>query len=71
VREVLEDGITGYIVSDLPSAIEATRRAQSLDRRRIRRRFEERFSARRMAKDYVELYQKTTETPERLGTRAA
>jgi glycosyltransferase involved in cell wall biosynthesis len=71
VREVLEDGITGYIVSDLPSAIEATRRAPSLDRRRIRQRFEERFSSRRMAEGYLELYKKLSETPERLGTRAA
>jgi glycosyltransferase involved in cell wall biosynthesis len=71
VREVLEDGVTGYVVNDLASAIEATRRAPSLDRRRIRERFEQRFSARRMAEDYVELYQKINERPERLGTRAA
>jgi glycosyltransferase involved in cell wall biosynthesis len=71
VREVLEDGVTGYIVRDMPSAIEAARKAAGLDRRRIRQRFEERFSARRMAEDYVDLYQTLCETPQRLGTRAA
>jgi glycosyltransferase involved in cell wall biosynthesis len=71
VREVLEDGVTGYIVSDMPAAIEAARKAKRLDRERIRRRFEERFSARRMAEEYVELYQTLCETPRRLSTRAA
>jgi glycosyltransferase involved in cell wall biosynthesis len=72
VREVLEDGVTGYIVNDVPAAIEAARRAPTLDRRRIRRTFEQSFSARRMAQKYVELYRELCETPEkRLGTRAA
>jgi glycosyltransferase involved in cell wall biosynthesis len=72
VREVLEDGVTGYIVNDMPAAIEATRRAPGLDRRRIRQTFEQNFSARRMARDYLELYRELCKTPEqRLGTRAA
>ncbi len=72
VREVLEDGVTGYIVSDMPAAIEAAREARSLDRARIRQTFERSFSARRMAVSYVELYQRLCQTPERrLGARAA
>jgi hypothetical protein len=71
VREVLEEGVTGYIVRDMPAAIEAALRAPRLDRRRVRQRFEERFSARRMAEDYIELYQTLYETPQRLKTRAA
>jgi glycosyltransferase involved in cell wall biosynthesis len=72
VREVLEDGVTGYIVNDMPAAIEAARRAPRLDRRRIRQTFEQCFSARRMAGDYLELYRELCETPgRRLGTRAA
>jgi len=72
VREVLEDGVTGYIVSDMPAAIEAARRAPALDRRRIRQTFEQGFSARRMAEDYLELYGELCQTPgRRLGTRAA
>jgi glycosyltransferase involved in cell wall biosynthesis len=56
VREVLEDGVTGFIVDDMRQAIAATRRALTLDRRRIRQTFERRFSARRMAKEYLQLY---------------
>jgi glycosyltransferase involved in cell wall biosynthesis len=57
VREVLEDGVTGFIVDDMRQAIAATRRALTLDRRRIRETFERRFSARRMAKEYLQLYE--------------
>jgi glycosyltransferase involved in cell wall biosynthesis len=72
VREVLDDGVTGYIVRDMPAAIEAAYQASRLDRRRIRETFERKFSARRMAVDYVALYRELMETPERrVGTRAA
>ena len=72
VPEVLEDGITGYIVDDMPAAIEAARKASRLDRRRIRETFERKFSARRMAEDYLALYRELMEAPERrIGTRAA
>jgi glycosyltransferase involved in cell wall biosynthesis len=72
VPEVLQDGVTGYVVSDMPSAIEAARKARYLDRRRIHDVFEKDFSARRMAQDYLRLYQKVCETPDlQLGTRAA
>jgi glycosyltransferase involved in cell wall biosynthesis len=57
VREVIEPGVTGLIVNDMAQAIEATRIVEHLDRRRIRDTFERRFSARRMAQDYVELYE--------------
>lgn len=56
VREVIEDGVTGFIVSDVPSAIEAAREARRLDRRRIRREFERRFTVKRMANEYLKLY---------------
>lgn len=62
VPEVLEDGVSGYIVRDMPSAIEAARRAPHLSRERIRRAFEQRFTARRMALDYVRLYQEVAKT---------
>jgi glycosyltransferase involved in cell wall biosynthesis len=57
VPEVIEDGVTGFIVHDEADAIEASRRVDTLDRERIRRRFESRFTARRMAEDYLETYQ--------------
>ena len=57
VPEVLEDGVTGFIVSSVKEAADAVQRAASLDRRRVRERFEARFTADRMARDYVALYE--------------
>jgi glycosyltransferase involved in cell wall biosynthesis len=58
VPEVVEDGVTGFIVSDESEAVAAIERARTLDRAAIRKRFEERFSVQRMVRDYIELYQK-------------
>jgi glycosyltransferase involved in cell wall biosynthesis len=62
--EVIEDDLTGFIVEDVNGAIGAVDRLGHLSRERIRQRFEERFSARRMALDYLSLYR-------RLSDRAA
>jgi glycosyltransferase involved in cell wall biosynthesis len=56
VREVVEDGLTGFIVRDEAEACAAAARAHLLDRAAIRRRFEERFSAHAMARRYLDLY---------------
>jgi glycosyltransferase involved in cell wall biosynthesis len=56
VPEVLEDGLTGYIVRDEEEAIEAVARLGLLDRGRIRAEFERRFTAHRMAQNYLKLY---------------
>ncbi len=56
VPEIVEDGLTGFIVEDERGAVEAVRRLPHLSRRRVRTRFEERFTARRMATDYVDIY---------------
>lgn len=56
VPEVVDDGITGFIVEDVTGAIGAVDRLGQLSRERIRRRFEERFTARRMAQDYLRVY---------------
>jgi glycosyltransferase involved in cell wall biosynthesis len=58
VPEVVDQGVTGWIVDSIPAAIEAVDRARSCDRAAVRARFEQRFSAERMAKDYLRLYQK-------------
>ncbi|WP_407156726.1 glycosyltransferase family 4 protein [Bradyrhizobium sp. STM 3557] len=58
VAEIVEDGITGRIVTSVEEAVQAIPSMLALDRRMIRARFEERFSAARMAADYVKLYQK-------------
>ncbi|WP_297295334.1 glycosyltransferase family 4 protein [uncultured Methylovirgula sp.] len=56
VPEVIEDGVTGFIVEDETSAVGAVRRLPQLSRPLIRKRFEERFTSRRMARDYLEVY---------------
>jgi glycosyltransferase involved in cell wall biosynthesis len=56
VPEIIEDGITGLIVENERDAVAAVRHARAMDRTRIRRRFEERFTARRMAEDYLGVY---------------
>lgn len=57
VPEIVEDGLTGWIVDSIEDAVGAVRAALQLDRTRIRRRFAERFSAERMATDYLALYE--------------
>ncbi len=56
VPEVVEHGLTGFIVGDEPGAVAAVPLAAELSRTAIRRRFEERFSVQRMAEEYVDLY---------------
>jgi len=56
VAEVIEQGRTGFIVTQLEDAIEAVRRVPDLSRARCRQVFEKRFTATRMARDYVKLY---------------
>jgi glycosyltransferase involved in cell wall biosynthesis len=56
VPEVVEEGLTGFIVEDEIGAIGAVDRLAQLPREKIRKRFEERFTARRMAQDYLAVY---------------
>ncbi|RUL87769.1 glycosyltransferase family 4 protein [Tautonia sociabilis] len=58
VPEVIDDGVTGFIVDDLAGACRAVEHAGRIDRRRVRSVFEQRFSARRMALDYVAIYER-------------
>jgi len=58
VPEIVEDGLTGFIVEDETSAIAAVGRLAGLPRGKVRARFEQRFTARRMADDYVAIYKK-------------
>ena len=57
VPEVIDNGLTGFIVHDEATAIAAVERIGELDRTRVRQQFERRFSARRMAEDYLEIYE--------------
>ena len=56
VPEIIEDGLTGMIVDTMEEAVAALPRVLALDRHKIRRRFDERFTAARMARDYVSVY---------------
>jgi glycosyltransferase involved in cell wall biosynthesis len=61
VDEIIEHGVSGYIVDTLDEAIEATRRVDAIDRRACRRAFERRFTSRRMAQDHVTNYLRVIE----------
>ena len=56
VPEVIDDGLTGFIVEDEAAAVAAVKRIDHLDRDVIRARFKQRFTARRMAQDYLATY---------------
>jgi glycosyltransferase involved in cell wall biosynthesis len=56
VPEIVEHGVSGLIVDSVEEAAAAVPQAARLDRERVRLRFEERFSAARMARDYLAVY---------------
>ncbi len=56
VPEVIDDGISGFIVEDETGALAAIKRLEQLSRRRVRQQFEARFTAQRMAEDYLAVY---------------
>jgi glycosyltransferase involved in cell wall biosynthesis len=56
VAEVVENGVTGYVVESVGEAICKIGRVLALDRGQVRRRFEERFTASRMTRDYLGIY---------------
>ena len=56
VPEIIDPGVTGQIVDSMDEAIRVMPQVLALDRRAVRQKFEQRFSASRMAKDYVQVY---------------
>ncbi|GIW80162.1 MAG: glycosyl transferase [Gemmatales bacterium] len=58
VDEVIDDEISGFIVTSIDEAVDAVRRVGELSRHRCREVFEERFSAPRMARDYMAIYER-------------
>ncbi len=70
VPEIVEDGVTGFVVENEKEAVAATHRLSRLSRSAIRRRFEERFTARRMAREYLVVYRRLIEF-EALRSRVA
>jgi glycosyltransferase involved in cell wall biosynthesis len=65
VPEIIEDGVTGFIVENEEEAIEAIERVPDLDRRRVRAAFERRFTARQMAECYRRSFQKVLAASDR------
>jgi glycosyltransferase involved in cell wall biosynthesis len=57
VPEIVEEGLTGFVVDSVDEAVAAVDAVGSLPRHAARRRFEERFTARRMAEDYLRVYE--------------
>jgi glycosyltransferase involved in cell wall biosynthesis len=64
VAEIVDDGVTGFVVEDETSAVAAVDRLSGLNRHAIRKQFEARFTARRMALDYLAVYRSLMEAAE-------
>jgi glycosyltransferase involved in cell wall biosynthesis len=69
VPEIVDDGVSGFVVDGLDGAVAALSGLNRLSRSNIRRHFEQRFSATRMAKDYIALYEELIARRALLGTR--
>jgi glycosyltransferase involved in cell wall biosynthesis len=64
VPEIIDEGLTGFIVEDEISAVAAVGRLAQIDRSAVRKQFELRFTARRMALDYLAAYRSLMEAAE-------
>ena len=64
VPEVIDEGLTGFIVEDEISAVAAVNSLSTLSRAAVREQFEARFTARRMALDYIAAYRSLKEAAE-------
>ena len=58
VPEILQEGVDGYIVDSMDSAVAAVHRAMQLDRTAVRNSFEQRFTVERMTRDYLDIYRR-------------
>ena len=67
VPEIVEDGVTGFVVDSEEDALAAIGRLGSIDRRRVRAEFERRFTAGRMAQDYLRAYQSLSQQRRQLS----
>ena len=71
VPEVIEDGVSGFVVDDIAQACEGVRLAMGLDRAAVRRAFEKRFSVEAMARSYLDVYENIIgATPDRQWAQA-
>ena len=66
VPEVIDDGVSGFIVTNEDEAVKAIGRLGELDRKTVRATFDRRWTARRMAEDYVSVYEELARPKRRL-----
>ena len=71
VPEVIDDGVSGFIVKNIAEAVKAVHRVGDLDRARVRRTFEKRFTAERMCADYMAIYRSLTGDKQRSFRRSS
>jgi glycosyltransferase involved in cell wall biosynthesis len=67
VPEVIDDGVTGFVVSNVDEAVKALSNLDKLSRKKIREVFEKRFTADIMAKNYIKVYEKVIDTKKTSG----
>jgi glycosyltransferase involved in cell wall biosynthesis len=71
VREIIDDGVTGFIVKSIDEAVAAVARIDTLDRRQIRAAFEQRFTATTMSNNYLRLYAELSRSAPRHADHAS
>ena len=69
VPEIINEGVSGFMVDSIDGAVAAVHRATALDRHAIRAEFQQRFSVERMTRDYLTIYRRVAES--RFGKAAA
>ena len=62
VPEIVEDGVSGFLVHNVNQAVRALKNLSAIDRRQCHRAFEDRFTANRMAQDYLTIYDQIIKT---------
>jgi len=70
VPEVVDEGVTGFIVDDVAGAVAALERVGQLDRRAVRETFLRRFTVSRMVRDYLDIYERTIDQAQSWRGRA-
>jgi glycosyltransferase involved in cell wall biosynthesis len=69
VPEVVDHGVSGFVVDGIDEAVTAVEHSRHIDRAGVRRCFERRFGVERMAAEYVEIYRSVIEVPARFDRR--
>jgi glycosyltransferase involved in cell wall biosynthesis len=67
IPEIIEHGTSGFVVNDVEEAVQAVEKIPRLSRKRCRRAFEERFTAARMAGDYLAVYEQLIQARQMIG----